>query len=61
MRGDKECPISGVTNSGSLDEGAKKRCSECGSGGECLRIVNRYQNTRYWALVDTQMVVVLTL
>ena len=26
--GDKECPFSGVTKSGSLEEGARKRCSE---------------------------------
>ena len=30
-RGDKECPFSGVTKSGSLEEGAGKRCSECGT------------------------------
>ena len=29
LRGDKECPFSGVTKSGSLEEGAGKRCSEC--------------------------------
>ena len=29
LRGDKECPFSGVTTSGSLEEGAGKRCSEC--------------------------------
>ena len=28
LRGDKECPFSGVTNYGSLEEGAGKRCSE---------------------------------
>ena len=27
----KECPFSGVTNSGSLEEGAGKRCSDCES------------------------------
>ena len=26
----KSCPFSGVTKSGSLEEGAGKRCSECG-------------------------------
>ena len=26
---DKECPFSGVTKSGSLEEDAGKRCSEC--------------------------------
>ena len=26
----KECPFSGVTKSGSLEEGAGKRCTECG-------------------------------
>ena len=30
LRGDKECPFSGVTKSGSLEEGAGNRCSECG-------------------------------
>ena len=31
LRGDKECPFSGVTSSGSLEEGAAgKRRSECG-------------------------------
>ena len=29
LRGDKECPFSGVTGSGSLEGGAGKRCSEC--------------------------------
>ena len=29
LRGDKECPFGGVTKSGSLEEGAGKRCSEC--------------------------------
>ena len=29
LHGDKECPFSGVTNSGSLAEGAGKRCLEC--------------------------------
>ena len=29
LRGDKECRFSGVTKSGSLEEGAGKRCSEC--------------------------------
>ena len=29
LRGDKECPFNGVTKSGSLEEGAGKRCSEC--------------------------------
>ena len=29
LRGDKERPFSGVTKSGSLEEGAGKRCSEC--------------------------------
>ena len=29
LRGDKECPFSGVTKSGSLEEAAGKRCSEC--------------------------------
>ena len=28
LRGNKECPFSGVTNYGSLEEGAGKRCSE---------------------------------
>ena len=31
LRGDKECPFSGVTKSGSLEEGAGKRWSEYGS------------------------------
>ena len=30
LRRDKDCPFSGVTKSGSLEEGAGKRCSECG-------------------------------
>ena len=30
LRGDKECPFSGVTKPRSLEEGAGKRCSECG-------------------------------
>ena len=30
LRGDKECPFSGVTKSGSLEEGAGKWCSERG-------------------------------
>ena len=31
LRGDKECPFCGVTKSGRvLEEGAGKRCSECG-------------------------------
>ena len=30
LRGDKECPFSGITNSGSLEEDAGKRRSECG-------------------------------
>ena len=29
LRGDKERPFSGVTKSGSLEEGAGKQCSEC--------------------------------
>ena len=29
LRGDKECPFSGVTKSGSLEEGAGKPCREC--------------------------------
>ena len=29
LHGGKECPFSGVTKSGSLEEGAGKRCSEC--------------------------------
>ena len=28
LGGDEECPFSGVTKSGSLEEGAGKRCSE---------------------------------
>ena len=35
LRGDKECPLSGVTNSGSLEEGAGKRYSECGGTLDC--------------------------
>ena len=31
LRGDKECPFSGVTKSGSLEQGAGKRCSESNS------------------------------
>ena len=31
LRGDKEYPLSGVTKSGSLEEGAGKSYSECGS------------------------------
>ena len=33
LPGDKECPFSGVTKSGSLEEGAGKRCSECAADG----------------------------
>ena len=29
LHGDKECPFSGVTKSGSLEKGGGKRCSEC--------------------------------
>ena len=29
LRRDKECPFSGITNSGSLEEGAEKRFLEC--------------------------------
>ena len=29
LRGDKLCPFSGVTDSGSLEEGAGEQCSEC--------------------------------
>ena len=29
LRGNKECSFSGVTKSGSLEEGGEKRCSEC--------------------------------
>ena len=29
LHGDKECPFSGITNSGSLEEGARKWCPEC--------------------------------
>ena len=29
LRRDKECPFSGITNSSSLEEGAKKRFLEC--------------------------------
>ena len=29
LRGEKECPFSGVSKSGSLEEGAGKRSSEC--------------------------------
>ena len=31
-----ECPFSGVTKSGSLEERAEKRCSECGTNHELL-------------------------
>ena len=46
LRGDKECHFSGVTKSGRvwrkvpesdvLEEGARKRCSECGQSGEAM-------------------------
>ena len=32
LLGDKECAFSGVTKSGSLEEAAGKRCSECAEG-----------------------------
>ena len=34
LSGDEECPVSAVTSSGSLDEGAGKRCLECGGTTE---------------------------
>ena len=40
LRGDKEWPFSGVTKSGSLEEGAGKRCSECESVYKTNHFVN---------------------
>ena len=37
LHGDNECPLSGVTKSGSLEEGAGKRCWESGEGVEGRR------------------------
>ena len=55
LRGDKECPFSGVTKSGrvwrnvpesdarSLEEGAGKRCSECGSASDITSVGGKHR------------------
>ena len=42
LRWDKECPFSGITKSGSLEEGAGKRCLECGQYPE-TQVTHRYR------------------
>ena len=47
LHGDKECPFSDITKSDSLEEGARKRCSECDKPLTALGEITSYAVMMY--------------